>query len=208
MKKLKHTRTLIPAFLALAVVFVAAAGAAPSPKKMVLTRSDLSSAFVPDGATHVTNADVVAGGAATEAQLTTWGRIDGYKVAFKIKTNRAVANKLTGPIYIVSSANTYSAAAGAHAAWLVQVASFKKTAGIHTATARRVGSESKLFTYTQSAKVQGVTITYLVYVYTWRSGSNTASIMCEGIKSRITKNAAIKLVLKQQARIKGAYSAG
>ncbi|MGC9974358.1 MAG: hypothetical protein ABSC36_03055 [Gaiellaceae bacterium] len=208
MKKLRYTRILVPVFLALAVVFVAAAGAAPSPAKMVLTRLDLSSAFVSDGATQVTNADVVAGGAATDAQLASWGRIDGYKATYKIKTNRAVANKLMGPIYIVSSANTYSAAAGAHAAWLVQVSSAKKTAGIHSAKARRVGDESKLFTYTQSAKVQGVTVTYLIFLYSWRSGSNTASIMCEGIKGRIKQTAVIKLALKQQSRIKGAYSAG
>jgi hypothetical protein len=208
MTKLRHTRILIAAFLALAVVFVAAAGAAPSPKKMVLTRNDLSSAFLLDGATQVTNADVVASGAATDAQLTGWGRIDGYKATYKIKTNRAFANKLTGPIYIVSSANTYSAAAGAHAAWLVQLAAVKKTAGVHTAKARRVGSESKLFTYTQSAKVQGVTVTYLVFIYTWRSGSNTAALLCEGIKGRIQQAAAFKLALKQQSRIKGAYSAG
>lgn len=208
MKKLRYTRILVPVFLALAVVFVAAAGAAPSPTKMVLTRLDLSSAFVSDGATRVTNADVVAGGAATDAQLTGWGRIDGYKATYKIKTNRAVANRLTGPFYIVSTANTYSAAAGAHAAWLVQLSSIKKTAGVHTTKARRVGSESKLFTYTQSAKVQGVTVTYMIFSYTWRSGSNTASITCEGIKGRITQKAVIKLVLKQQSRIKGAYSAG
>ena len=208
MKKLRYTRILVPAFLALAVVFVAAAGAAPSPAKMVLTRSDVSSAFVSDGVTEVTNASVVAGGAATDAQLAAWGRIDGYKATFKIKTNRWLANKLTSPIYIVSSANTYSAAAGAHAAWLVQVASFKKNAGVHTAKGRRIGSESKLYTYTQSAKVQGVKVTYLIYIYTWRSGSNTASLMCEGIKGRLTQKSVFKLALKQQSRIKGAYSAG
>jgi len=208
MKKLRYTRIVVPVFLALAVVFVAAAGAAPSPKKMVLTRLDLSSAFLSDGATPVPNAAVVASGAATDAQLAGWGRIDGYKATFKIKSNRALANKLTGPIYIISSANTYSAATGAHAAWLVQLSSLKKTAGIHTAKARRIGSESKLFTYTQSAKVQGVTVTYMIYIYTWRSVSNTATVMCEGIKGRITKQAAIKLVLKQQSRIKAAYAAG
>jgi hypothetical protein len=208
MKKSRVALIVTAAVLALAVVFVAVAGAAPSPKKMVLTRLDLSSAFVSDGATPVTNADVVAGGAVTSAQLASWGRIDGYKATFKIKTNRAVANKLTGPIYIVSGANTYSSAAGAHAAWLVQLSTFKKTAGVHTAKGKRVGSESKLFTYTTSAKVQGVRITYIVYVYTWRSGSNTASIMCEGIKGRIDKSAATKLLLKQQSRIKGAYAAG
>jgi hypothetical protein len=203
----KYTKVLIPA-LALAAVFVATAGAVPSPAKMVLTRPDVSTAFVRDSATQVTNADVVAGGAATEAQLTGWGRIDGYKVAYKIKTNRAVANKLTGPIYIVSSANTYSAAVGAHGAWLVQVASFKKSAGIHSAKTQHIGSESKLFTYQKSAKVQGVTVTYVIFIYTWRSGSNTASIVCEGIKGRITQAAVNKLVKKQQSRIKGAYSAG
>jgi hypothetical protein len=208
MKKSRYARVLIPAFLALVFVCVAAAGTAPSPKKMVLTKLDLSSAFVRDGATEVTNADVVAGGGATQAQLTTWGRIDGYKVAYKIKSNRALANKLTGPIYVVSSANTYLTAPGAHAAWQVQLASLKKTAGIHSAKGRRVGSESKLFTYKQSAKVQGVTVTYVVFIYTWRSGSNTASIMCEGIKGRIKQQAATKLALKQQSRIKGAYSAG
>jgi len=208
MKKLRFTRILVPVLLALAVVFVAAAGATPSPKKMVLTRLDLSSAFVSDGAAAVTNADVVAGGAATDAQLASWGRILGYKATYKIKTNRAVANKLTGPIYIVSSANTYNAAAGAHAAWLVQVAAVKKTAGVHTAKSRRIGTESKLFTYTQSAKVQGVTVTYLIYVYTWRSGSNTASLMCEGLKGRISQAAVTKLALKQQSRIKAAYAAG
>jgi hypothetical protein len=187
---------------------VAAAGTAPSPKKMVLTKLDLSSAFVRDGATEVTNADVVAGGAVTQAQLTGWGRIDGYKVAYKIKSNRAVANKLTGPIYVVSSANTYVAAPGAHAAWQAQLSSLKKTAGIHSAKGWRVGSESKLLTYKQSAKVQGATVTYVVFIYTWRSGSNTASLMCEGIKGRIKQQAATKLALKQQSRIKGAYSAG
>ena len=208
MKRLRYTRILVPAFLALAVVFVAAAGAAPSPRKMVLMRLDLSSAFVSDGAARVTNADVVAGGGATDAQLASWGRIDGYKATYMIKTKRAVANKLTGPIYIVSRANTYSTAAGAHGAWLSQLVSTKKISGVHTAKARRVGSESKLFTYTQSAKVQGVTVTYKIFIYTWRSGSNTASITCEGIKGRITQTAVIKLVLKQQSRIKAAYSAG
>jgi hypothetical protein len=207
-KKFRYTRILVPAFLALAVVFVATAGAAPSPKKMVLTRSDVSTAFVPAGATQVSNADVVASRAATDAQLTAWGRIDGYKATFKIKTNRWLANKLTSPIYIVSGANTYGAAAGAHAAWLVQVASFKKNAGVHTAKGRRIGSESKLFTYTQSAKVQGVKVTYLIYIYTWRSGSNTASLTCEGIKGRMEQTTVTKLALKQQSRIKGAYSAG
>jgi hypothetical protein len=203
-------RILVPVFLALAVVFVAAAAAAaaPSPAKMVLKRLDLSTAFLPDGAAQVTNADVVAGGGATDAQLASWGRIDGYKVAFKIKTNRALANKLIGPIYVVSSANTYNTAAGAHTAWLVQLSALKKTPGIHTAVGRRVGSESKLFTYTQSAKVSGVTVTYLIYVYTWRSGSNTASLICEGFKGRITKQAAVKLARKQQSRITASYSAG
>ena len=208
MKKLRYKRILVPVFLALAVVFVAAAGAAPSPAKMVLTRLDLSSAFVSDGATEVTNADVAAGHDATAAQLVSWGRIDGYRATYKIKTNRAVANKLTGPIYIVSSANTYNTAPGAHAAWLAQLSAIKKTAGIHTANGSRVGSESKLLTYTQSAKVQGATITYLAYVYTWRSGSNTASLTVEGIKGRIQKTAATKLARKQQARIVGAYADG
>ncbi|MGA9761165.1 MAG: hypothetical protein WBQ14_01920 [Gaiellaceae bacterium] len=208
MKKLRYARTLVPVFLVLAVVFVAAAGAAPSPAKMVLTRLDLSSAFVSNGAKAVTNADVVAGGSATDAQLAAWGRIDGYSATYVIKTNRAAANKLKGPIYVVSGANTYNTAAGAHAAWLVQLSAIKKTAGVHTAVGRRVGSESKLFTYTQSAKVSGVTVTYLVYVYTWRSGSNTASLMVEGIKGRIQKSAATKLVRKQQSRINSAYAAG
>lgn len=208
MKRSRYSKVLLPV-LALAVVFVTAAGAVtPSPRKMVLTRLDLSSAFVRDGAARVTNADVVASGSATQAQLTSWGRIDGYKVAYKIKSNRALANKLTGPIYVASSANTYSAAAGAHAARLVQLASLKKTAGIHSAKGRRVGNESKLFTYKQSAKVQGLTITYVVYIYTWRSGSNNASVMVEGIKGRIKLAAATKLALKQQSRIRGAYSAG
>src|SRR5665811_2130371 len=126
----------------------AAAAAAPSPAKMVLKRLDLSTAFLPDGATHVTNADVVAGGGATDAQLASWGRIDGYKVAFMINANRALANKLIGPIYVVSSANTYNTVAGAHAAWLVQLSALKKTPGIHTTVGGRVGGESKLFTYT------------------------------------------------------------
>ena len=208
MKNLRSMRILVPVFLALAVIFVAAAAAAPSPAKMVLKRLDLSTAFLPDGAAQVTNADVVAGGGATDAQLASWGRIDGYKVAFKIKTNRALANKLIGPIYVVSSANTYNTAAGAHTAWLVQLSALKKTPGIHTAVGRRVGSESKLFTYTQSAKVSGVTVTYLIYVYTWRSGSNTASLICEGFKGRITKQAAVKLARKQQSRITASYSAG
>ena len=208
MKKLRYKRVLVPVFLALAVVFVAAAGAAPSPAKMVLTRLDLSSAFVSDGATEVTNADVVAGHDATAAQLTGWGRIDGYKATYKIKTNRAVANKLTGPIYVVSSANTYNTAAGAHAAWLVQLAAVKKNAGVHTAVGRRVGSESKLLTYTQSTKVQGATVTYVAFIYSWRSGSNTASLMVEGIKGRIQKTAATKLARKQQSRIASAYAAG
>ncbi len=208
MKMLRHAKTLVLVLLAAAVVFVAAAGAAPSPANMVLKRNDLSTAFLPDGAAQVTNADVVAGRGATDAQLTAWGRIDGYKVAYKIKTNRALANKLTGPIYVVSSANTYTAPAGAHAAWLAQLDSLKKTAGIHTAKARRVGNESKLFTYTQSAKVQGVTVTYLIYVYSWRTGSNTASVMSEGIKGRITRASVVKLAQKQQSRIVGSYSAG
>jgi hypothetical protein len=208
MKNLRSMRILVPVFLALAVVFVAAAVAAPSPAKMVLKRLDLSTAFLPDGATQVTNADVVAGGGATDAQLASWGRIDGYKVAFKIKTNRALANKLIGPIYVVSGANTYNTAAGAHVAWLAQLSALKKTPGIHTAVGRRVGSESKLLTYTQSAKVSGGTVTYLIYVYTWRSGSNTASLICEGFKGRITKQAAVKLARKQQSRIKASYAAG
>jgi hypothetical protein len=208
MKKLRNMRILVAVFLALAVVFVAAAGAAPNPAKMVLTRADLSSAFVSNGSQEVTNADVVAGGGANDAQLTAWGRIDGYQATYKIKANRAVANKLTGPINIFSNANTYSAAAGAHAARLVQLSSIKRTAGVHTAKGRRVGSESKLFTYTKSAKVQGITVTYVIFIYTWRSGSNTASIMCEGIKGLIKKSAAFKLALKQQSRIRGAYSAG
>jgi hypothetical protein len=208
MKKSRFALIVAAAVLALAVVFVAVAGAAPSPKKMVLTRLDLSSAFVSDGATPVTNADVVAGRAATDAQLASWGRILGYKATYKIKTNRAVTNKLTGPIYVVSSANTYNTAAGAHAAWLVQLAAVKKNAGTHTAKGRRIGNESKLFTYTASTKVQGVTVTYLVYFYTWRSGSNTASLMVEGIKGRIQKTAATKLVRKQQSRIVSAYAAG
>ena len=208
MKMSRYARVLIPAFLALALAAIAAAAITPSPKKMVLTRSDLSSAFLPDGAAEVTNAAVVAGGSATEAQLTSWGRIDGYKVAFKIKTNRWLTSKLTGPIYVASSANTYNAAAGAHAAWLVQVVAFKKNAGVHTAKAKRVGSESKLFTYTESAKIQGVRITYLIYIYTWRSGSNTASITSEGIKGRISQTSVYKLALKQQSRIKAAYSTG
>jgi hypothetical protein len=32
--------------------------------------------------------------------------------------------------------------------------------------------------------------------------------MCEGIKGRVKQQAATKLALKQQSRIKGAYSAG
>ena len=56
--------------------------------------------------------------------------------------------------------------------------------------------------------MQGATITYLAYVYTWRSGSNTASLTVEGIKGRIQKTAATKLARKQQARIVGAYAAG
>jgi len=207
MKKSRYTRVLT-LVLALAVVFVAAAGAAPSPRKMVLMRLDVSSAFKRSAATRVTNADVVAGGGATAAQLTSWGRLDGYKVTYEIKTNRAVANKLTGPIYIVSGANTYSTAAGAHGAWLSQLVSTKKISGVHSAKARRVGSESKLFTYKESAKVQGVTVTYIIFIFTWRSGSNTASLMVEGIKNRIKQTAVIKLAKKQQARIKSAYSAG
>jgi hypothetical protein len=208
MKGFSCKHASIPVALALALVFAVAAGAAPSPKKMVLTRSDLGSAFLPDGATQVTNADVVKGGGATDAQLATWGRVDGYKVAFKVKTNRALANKLTGPIYVVSGANTYTADAGAHSAWLVQVAQFKKTAGVHTAKGKRIGSESKLFSYTTSAKVSGVKITYLVFIYSWRSGSNTASIICEGIKGRIAQSAATVLALKQQSRIDSASAMG
>jgi hypothetical protein len=198
----KHASILVA--LALALVFAVAAGAAPSPKKMVLTRSDLGSAFLPDGATQVTNADVVKSGSATAAQLASWGRIDGYKASFKIKTNRALANKLTGPIYVVSGANTYTADAGAHAAWLAQIAQFKKTAGVLTVKGKRIGTESKLFSYTASAKVNGVRVVYLVFIYSWRSGSNTASILCEGFRGRIAKEAATGLALKQQSRINGA----
>jgi hypothetical protein len=178
------------------LILVTAVLAMPSdPKRLVLQLRDVPSGFDLDEAKYVSAAAVANANDLTVARYKAWGYVDGYEVHFKRK-----GAAVRGAAEIVSQLSVYRTMPGAQAS--LTDSAKRCTAEAHglrkLRLGRRIAHAAHLCTITNVKKG----FPYQIFMVLWRRGRLRAAVLVLGPKGSVVPSQAVKLALRQDARMR------